>query len=277
MKTVRTLVVDDELPARERLRRLLADDPRLDLVACCASGKDAVEAVRVAALTSAPVQLMFLDIQMPELNGFGVLSTLVADAPSFAMPEIVFVTAHDEFAMRAFEAHATGYLLKPFSDERFQSVLDRAVRSVRGAQADSMVSRIESLLALAARAPGAEPEAIDPVRNPIDRFVIRGAGRVRLVPVDQIRWVEAEGVYVKIHTRDGAHHLHRALLGEVEVLLNGRQFIRIHRSAIVNIDMLAELRQDAHGDYVAVLLDRTELRVGRRFRDRLQRRLGQPL
>jgi two-component system LytT family response regulator len=110
----------------------------------------------------------------------------------------------------------------------------------------------------------------------VDRIVVKGAGRVRLLPVDQIAWIEAEGMYVTIHTRDAATHLHRALLGSLESSLDARRFVRIHRSSIVNIDVVSELRQDAHGDYIAVLRDGTEVRVGRRFLARLRTRLGQP-
>jgi two-component system LytT family response regulator len=113
-------------------------------------------------------------------------------------------------------------------------------------------------------------------RRAVDRIVVKGAGRVRLLPVDQIAWIEAEGMYVTIHTRDAATHLHRALLGSLESSLDARRFVRIHRSSIVNIDVVSELRQDAHGDYIAVLRDGTEVRVGRRFLARLRTRLGQP-
>jgi two-component system LytT family response regulator len=111
----------------------------------------------------------------------------------------------------------------------------------------------------------------------LDRLVIRGSDRVRLLPVEQISWIEADGMYVKVHTRDGQTYLHRALLGSLDAALDRRRFVRIHRSAIVNIDVVVELRQDEHGDYVAVLRDRTEIRVGRRFRIRLQTRLGQSI
>ena len=116
-----------------------------------------------------------------------------------------------------------------------------------------------------------------PATPALDRIVVRGSDRVRLLPVEQISWIEADGMYVKLHTRDGASHLHRALLGSLDGSLDARRFVRIHRSAIVNIDVVAELRQDAHGDYVAVLRDQTEIRVGRRFRARLQARLGQQI
>ena len=275
MRTIRALIVDDEKPGRERLRRLLARDNRVELLGCCAGGAEAIEAVRAGARDGAPVHLMFLDVQMPELDGFGVLAALARDTPAVTMPEVVFVTAHDEYALRAFDAQAIGYLLKPFSDERFQAALDRALRQVRAGHADVVMSQMQALLESTGRPPAGVIPSAGPTRRVFDRIVVRGSDRVRLLPVEQISWIEADGMYVKLHTRDGATLLHRALLGSLDGALDARRFIRIHRSAIVNIDLIAELRQDEHGDYVAVLRDQTEIRVGRRFRMRLQARLGQ--
>jgi len=277
MRTIRAVIVDDEKPARERLRRLLTRDGRTELAGSCAGGAEAVETIRAAAQAGAPVHVMFLDVQMPELDGFGVLAALVDDA-AVTMPEIVFVTAHDEYALRAFDAHAIAYLLKPYSDEKFQATLDHALRHVRGRHADAVVSQMQALLDGAGRRQQSPPAAPpDSGRRPVDRIVVRGSERVRLLPVEQIAWIEADGMYVKLHTRDGATHLHRALLGSLDDTLDPRRFVRIHRSAIVNIDVVVELRQDAHGEYIAVLRDQTEIRVGRRFRARLQARLGQQL
>jgi two-component system LytT family response regulator len=274
MRAARTLIVDDEKPARERLRRLLARDNRVELAASCAGGADALDALRAAAQAGAPVQLMFLDVQMPELDGFGVLSALVRERPPIAMPEVVFVTAYDEYALQAFEAHAAAYLLKPFSDEKFQATLDHTLRHVRAGHAEAVMSQLEALLGISARKPAVQSPARMAPHQPLDRIVVRGSDRVRLLPVEQVGWIEADGMYVKLHTRDGATHLHRALLGALEATLDPRRFVRLHRSAIVNIDLVVELRQELHGDYVAVLRDGTAIRVGRRFRARLQARLG---
>jgi two-component system LytT family response regulator len=276
MDTIRVLIVDDERPARERLRRLVSRDDRVELAGCCAGGAEALEVVRSAASAGTSVDLLFLDVQMPELDGFGVVSTLVREAGAGPIPEVVFVTAHDEYALRAFDAHAIDYVLKPFSDERFQAALDRALRHIRAGHAQEVMSQMQSLLASIARGTPPRPSTGGSSRA-LDRIVLKGAGRVRLLRVEQIGWIEAEGMYVKLHTRDGAAHLHRGLLGSLEMSLDDRQFVRIHRSAIVNIDVVSELRQDVHGDYVAVLRDGTEVRVGRRFRARLQARLGQSL
>ena len=278
METIRVLVADDEKPARERLRRLIARAGRVELAACCGGGGEAVETVRRAAGTGTLVHLLFLDVQMPEVDGFEVMAALVQSLPGGSIPEVVFVTAHDEYALRAFDTHAVDYLLKPFSDERFDAALDRAIRQVRAGHAQALLQRMQALLgAVAPGAPDAPRQTSTPRTTGLDRILVKGAHRVRLLPVDQISWVEADGMYVKLHTRDGATHLHRALLGSLDRSLDGQRFVRIHRSAIVNIDLVDELRQDAHGDFVIVLRDRTELRVGRRFRERLQARLGQPL
>jgi two-component system, LytTR family, response regulator len=270
------LVVDDENPGRDRLRRLLMKDARVELAGCCASGAEALEIAR-AQSEAGPIDVMFLDVQMPEIDGFGVVASLMKDEGG-TVPAIVFVTAHDEYALRAFEAHAIDYLLKPYSDERFQAALDRVIGHVRAGHAHALISQMQALLTtVTAKRPGDEMGAIAKARPALDKIVVKGSNRVWLLAVDQISWIEADGMYVKLHTRDGAVHVHRALLGSFDGALDDRRFVRIHRSAIVNIDLVNELRQDAHGDYVAILRDRTEIRVGRRFRMRLEARLGQGL
>jgi two-component system LytT family response regulator len=279
MDTIRVLVVDDEKPARDRLRRLLARAGGVELVDSCAGGDEAVRVVREAATAGTPVHVLFLDVQMPEVDGFAVMSALVASAPRCPIPDVVFVTAHDDYAIRAFDARAIDYLLKPYSDERFHAALDRAVRQVRAGHAQAVMSSMRDLLAgTAYPRPGGVPLRVGTARRTVlDKILVKGTHRVRLIAVDQIRWIEADGMYVKLHTRDGASHLHRALLGTLDRSLDGRRFVRVHRSAIVNIEMVEEVRQDRHGEHILVLRDKTELRVGRRFRDRLQARLGQSL
>ena len=275
---LRVLVADDEKPARGRLKNLLERDARVDLIACCAGGAEAVAVMDSAARSGRPVHLLFLDVQMPELDGFGVVSTLVAQHGAENLPVVVFVTAYDEYALRAFEAHAIDYLLKPFSDERFQAALDRAIRHARAGFAHSLMSQMQALLGSAGKAvPADDATAASQQQKPLDRIVVKGPHRVRLLPVEQVSWIEADGMYVKLHTRDGNVHLHRGLLGSLDSSLDERRFVRIHRSAIVNLDLVDELRQDAHGDYIVLLRDKTEIRVGRRFRARLQARLGQQL
>jgi two-component system LytT family response regulator len=279
MTPIRVLVVDDEKPGRERLRRLLSKDPRLELVGCCVGGADALVVMRSAEDAGDPVRVLFLDVQMPEIDGFAVIAGLIEQLQPESLPAVIFVTAHDEYALRAFDAHAIDYLLKPFSDERFQASLDRAIRYVKAGRAHALMSHMQALLGGMSRDQLGEPASSPAARTrpALDRIVLKGPNRVRLLPVEQISWIEADGIYVKLHTRDGAVHLHRGLLGSFDSALDDRAFVRIHRSAIVNIDVVEELRQDAHGDYIAVLRDRTEIRVGRRFRARLQARLGSAL
>jgi two-component system, LytTR family, response regulator len=285
MTTVRVLVVDDEKPARERLRRLLERDPRVQVVGCCVAGAEGLRMLQDAARAGAPVQLLFLDVQMPELDGFGVIAALTQrigeeDEPR-EMPAVVFVTAHDEYAIRAFDAHAIDYLLKPFSDERFEAALDRAIRHLRAGHAQALLSQMQALLGpvgTAAAGSGSTGNATSTAATTtLDRIVLKGTDRVRLLPVQQITWIEAAGMYVKLHLRDGTVHLHRSLLGDLDAALDKRRFVRVHRSAIVNIDVIDELQQDPHGDYTVVLKDRTEVRLGRTYRARLQDRLGQDL
>jgi two-component system LytT family response regulator len=278
MTPIRVLVVDDERPARERLRRLLAQDSRVTLAGCHAGGAEALAAIRDAAAAEAPVHLVFLDVQMPEVDGFAVVAQLVQQFEPEAVPAIIFVTAHDEYALRAFEAHALDYLLKPFGDQRFQAALDRAIRLLRVGDSHTLLARLHALLGVDAKSEAHDATAVTRrATRPLDRIVLKEANRVRLLPVEQISWIQAEGVYVKLHTRDGKAHLQRGLLGALDSALDEHQFVRIHRSAIVNIDMVEELQQDAHGECVVVLRDRTHVRVGRRFRSRLQARLGQAL
>jgi two-component system LytT family response regulator len=278
MTPVRVLVTDDEKPARERLRRLIERDRRVELVGCSASGADAIRAAREAARRGEPVNLLFLDVQMPEMDGFGVIAALVEELGPL-VPVVVFVTAHDEYALQAFEARALDYLLKPFSDERFEASLDRAVVQIRAGHAEATLAEMQALLSSGPElGRSARAEGDGRTRpSPVDRIVLKGANRVRLLLVQQIVWIEAAGMYVRLHMRDGGVHLHRSLLGQVEAALDARRFARVHRSAIVNLDVIDELRANAHGDYTVVLKDRTSIRLGRRYRERLQLRLGQQI
>ncbi|MGH9159849.1 MAG: LytR/AlgR family response regulator transcription factor [Vicinamibacteraceae bacterium] len=271
MDMLRVVIVDDEPLARAVVREYAAAHPDVEIAAECGNGFDAVKAV--AELSP---DLVFLDVQMPKLNGFEVLELLGRDVP------VIFTTAYDQYALRAFEVHAVDYLLKPFSDERFEASLDRALRHVRAGHAEALLSQMQALLDSIEQPheiDGAAPSSSSAAHRgaTLDRIVLKGAGRVRLLPVQQITWIEAAGMYVKLHTRDGAAHLHRSLLGQLDAVLDKRRFIRVHRSAIVNIDLIDELQADAHGDYIVVLKDRTEIRLGRRYRARLQDRLGQGL
>ncbi len=273
-RQIRVLVIDDEKPARARLAALVERNPEVQVAGTCASGEAALEAVSAGARSGAPVDIIFLDIQMPEMDGFTMLEALYA-LPVVPMPVVVFVTAYDEYAVRAFDAQAIDYLLKPYSDERFEIALTRAIRIARGGASDSLLEQMQALLGDLARSP-AGPGAGSPGRIYLDRLALKERGRVCLLNVSDIRWIDAAGVYVTIHTaRD--RYLHREILGRLEAQLDPRRFVRIHRSHIVNFDFIQELVQDAHGDYAVILKDAAPLKVSRMYRSRLEERLKQRL
>ena len=275
-RPLRVLVADDERPARDRLLALLRARADVEVVGAADGGAAALGALRSAAGAGRPVDLLFLDVQMPEVDGFDVLDALADgalgddDGPG-PVPAVVFVTAFDRYALRAFDAQAVDYLLKPYADERFGVALDRAARFARTQGAGGAVDRARGVLDALG---GAEAPGVGPY---IDRIALRERGRVRLLPVDEVRWVGAAGVYVEVHTTAGASHLHRALLGEVEGQLDPAVFVRIHRSHLVRLDAVVELLQDSHGAFTAVLDDGTHLKLSRSYRDRVQERLGQSL
>lgn len=229
MADIRALIVDDEALARERVRTLLAAAPGVTVLAECSGGRDAVEAI----LEHQP-DLVFLDVQMPDLDGFQVLEALGDDQ----LPAIVFVTAYDEYALRAFDVHAVDYLLKPIEPERFAKMLAR-VRETLGDKGDR---RLEALL--------------DTL--PLDRLVIRTRGRVFFLKPSEIDWVEADGKHVKLHAGKETHVV-RQQLQRLEPRLAPHGFVRVHRSAIVNVDRIKELEPWFHGEYVVVLKDGTKL------------------
>ena len=271
---MRVLVVDDEPLGRERLRRLLAGRPGVDEVRLAADGREAVAAIRTD-----PPDLVFLDVQMPHLDGFDVVEAVGADA----MPLVVFVTAYDVHALRAFEAHALDYLLKPFDDDRFSRAFDRARARLRERRASTLGEALAGLVGDAQLVGDAHP-ASDPsagvVPDPlpgdggeIDRFPVRAGGRVMLVTAASVDWIESDGPYALLHVGPKTHTV-RIPMRELEDRLDARRFIRIHRSTIVNLDRVRELRDMGRGEYQAVLHDGTELRLSRSRRAHLEQRLG---
>jgi two-component system LytT family response regulator len=235
---IRALVVDDESLARRNLTVLLNRDPDIGSVAECASGLDAIQEIR----KSKP-DLVFLDVQMPECGGFDVLELLGNDLP----PTIIFVTAYDEYALRAFEAGALDYLLKPFDDARFGRALKRAKE------------RLAHYLPPQPRAP--------------ERLVVRSRGQVLFVSVADIDWIEAAGYYACLHVGSDTHILRRSL-SELEQDLGDGKFVRIHRSLVVNLERIRGLELQTGGEYEVVLKSRVRLRLSRRYRKRLQDRLA---
>jgi two-component system, LytTR family, response regulator len=254
--TIRAVVADDQPLARERLLTLLAAEPDVTVVATADSGRHAVDAIRAHA-----PDLVFLDMQMPELDGLGVIEEVGVER----MPATIFVTAFDDYAVQAFEVHALDYLLKPFGRQRFQQALSRArlhlQRSRSEAVANQLVSLVQEL-----RRPAPE--------FPRDRVIVRAGGRVTFLDTDQIDWVEAEGNYVRLHTGDGLSYLMRETMTALLSRLSGDRFFRIHRSRIVRLACIKELRLAAGGDYDVILRSGIRLGLSRLYKDGLQHRLA---
>jgi len=246
---IRTLIVDDEPLARERLRQLLERVAEIELIGECADGRAAVEAIQ----NNSP-ELVFLDIQMPELDGFGVIEAINVEPA----PVIVFVTAHDKFALRAFEVHAVDYLLKPFDRERFQTALGRAIERVRHRGDQTVQQRQAALLA-----------ELRPASKPAERLAVKSAGRVVFVKLSDIDWIEAAHNYVELHVGKESHLL-RETLNAIEARLSLDKFVRISRSAIVNIERVKELQPLFHGEYTVTLQNGTKVTLSRRYRDKLK-------
>ncbi len=260
MTEILAIIADDEKPARRRLRELLDRHPEVSIVGECANGEDAVRQIRA----SEP-DILFLDIQMPGMDGFAV----VAEVGPADMPATIFVTAYDKYALRAFEVCALDYLLKPFSDERFDTCLARVLSFVRTHRREEMSQRVFALLdhAQTQRRQDAAP---------LDCLIVKDGERRLYLRVEEIDWIEAAGVYVEVHAT-GKTWLHRTSLSELEAKLDPRQFLRIHRSAVVNRRRVRELRPHSHGDFLVLLNDGTELKLSRSYRQRVEVSLGQPL
>jgi two-component system LytT family response regulator len=236
-RKIRALVVDDEPLARSNLTVLLRLDPEIEIVSECGSGMEALEEIR----NSKP-DMVFLDVQMPECDGFDVLEMLGRDPP----PAVVFVTAYDQYALRAFEAGALDYLLKPFDDARFDRALGRA------------------------------KERIAHGRNPprtVERLVVKSAGQVSFLKISEIDWIEAADYYSCLHV-GARNHLLRRSMSELDQELDQSVFCRIHRSTIVKLDRVRGLKLNENGEYDVVLDNGTRLRLSRRYRKQLESRLS---
>jgi two-component system, LytTR family, response regulator len=260
---IRVLVVDDEPLARERLLDLLAHESGIEVVGTADNGTAAVEAIRAHQ-----PDLVFLDVQMPGKTGLDVVREVGADA----MPATIFVTAFDQYALRAFELAALDYLVKPFDDERFEQAFHRARRLI---ELQEMGKLREQLLAVLQQggAAGQPPKSASGSAPYLERIAVEMRGKVRVVPVEQIDYITASGPYAELHTGDRTHII-RETMQTLEERLDPRQFIRIHRSAIVRLALVETLLRGAGGDYEVQLKGGLRLPVSRSRREELERRLG---
>jgi two-component system, LytTR family, response regulator len=254
-RKIRTLIVDDEMLARRLIQRLLSNDVDVEVIGECANGKEAVTTIRKER-----PDLVFLDIQMPEMDGFAVINDLKHEY----LPNIVFTTAYEQYAIRAFELHAVDYLLKPFDQERFSDMLEHAKTQIAVRETGNR-RQLEALL--------------EDLKNPpehLERLIIKAEGRLTFVKVADINWLEADDKYVNLHLTKTTRTI-RHSLGLMESQLDPKKFTRIHRSAIVNIDRIRELHAMFNGEYEAVLEDGTKLSVSRHYKDRFFKVLGRRL
>jgi two-component system LytT family response regulator len=250
-----TLLVDDEPLALAGLRMLLAREPDISAIVEAKNGRAAVEIIRAQ-----PLDLVFLDVQMPELDGFAVVKEIGADK----MPPVIFVTAHDQYAIRAFEINAMDYLLKPVTEARFTQALVRARARLQLRESDSANRRILSLLETIAAPP-----------SYVKRLAVRTAGKTIFVDIEDVAWIEAAENYVQLHAGRAAHLVHVGLTA-LEKSLDPERFLRVHRSLVVNIGHITELQPASHGEYIITLAGGTQLQSGRAYSDKIKALLSNP-
>jgi two-component system LytT family response regulator len=243
LSTLQVLVVDDEAPARRKILRLLRQEPDVQVVREAGGAESAI-----AAITKHRPDLVFLDVQMPGMDGFGVVQAI----PAKEMPRVVFVTAHDQYALRAFEVHAFDYLLKPFGEQRFRTVLQRA-RDQNAQSSDGFAARIQDLLSQLQRE-----------RSFPDRLLVHENGRAHFVSIRDITWIEADRNYLILHCGAKTHTL-RGTLESLAGTLDPKEFVRINRGSLVRLDAIRELLSWFHGEFKVILKDSTELRWSRRY------------
>jgi two-component system LytT family response regulator len=248
MKKIRTIIVDDELLARDRMRQLLKNEAEFEIIGECSDGRTAVATIREQS-----PDLVFLDIQMPELDGIAVAEAIGSEGG----PVIVFVTAHDKFALRAFEIHAVDYLLKPFDRERFQKALQRALEQVKQRESSSLIERQAALIA----------ELKSPRSD--DRIAVKSGGHVVWVKLEEVDWIGSADNYAELHVGAKSHLLRETLVA-LESRLDQKTFVRISRSIIVNAPRIKELKRLFYGGCELILQDGTKLTLSRRYRDKLQ-------
>jgi two-component system LytT family response regulator len=255
----RAVIVDDEPAARRGVRLLLERDAEIEIVGEAGTGDEAA-----ALMTRERPDVAFLDVQMPGGDGFEALARI---DPARA-PAVVFVTAYDEHALRAFEINAVDYLLKPFDDLRFGAALQRAKAAARRRRDETMDSRISKLMNYLEHDPARPAAGERAEAKTHDRILVKSSGEIFFLKAEEIDWIEAEGDYMKFHVA-GRGHLMRETMARLEARLDGRRFIRIHRSTIVNIDRVRKLSPSFAGEYAVVLTDGTKLRLSRGYHDRV--------
>jgi two-component system LytT family response regulator len=260
---LRVLIADDEPLARQRLRRLLRREAEVEVVAECADGP-----ATVAGLMSHAPDLLFLDVQMPELDGFAVLQAIPADL----VPVTIFVTAYDQYALRAFDAQALDYLLKPYTEARFRTAFARGRAAVQGPEPGER-GRLLSLLEQIRLEQRDLRAAVSSSPSLADRLLVREEGRVRVVPAAEVDWIEAARNTVRLHAGQAVHVL-REPLTSLESRLDPARFARIHRSTLVNLDRVAEIQPWFSGDGMVVLRTGERLRVSRGYREQFEARLS---
>jgi len=268
VSAIRVLIVDDEPLAREGIRLLLEGESDIEIVGEAADGAEAI-----AAIESLHPALVFLDVQMPGMSGVDVLEKL--DGAN--IPEVIFVTAYDQYALRAFEHHALDYLLKPFDDERFHDALTQARKRIRERGADRLGQRLMALLS-EYRGGGEDSATEDkpPAQTAAPfahRLAVRTSGRIYFLRTEEIDWIEAADYYVKLHVGSKSH-LMRESMNKLEKQLDPEMFLRVHRSSIVNLDRVKELHAGGGTDHAVVLQDGTRLKLSRSRRERLNRLLN---
>jgi two-component system LytT family response regulator len=260
------LIVEDEPVARQTIRLLLESDPDILVIGECANGVAAA-----AFMRNETPDLLFLDVQMPGLSGFDVLKSL----DQRHLPAVIFTTAFDQYAVKAFEVHALDYLLKPFDDERFQSALMHAKRIIREQKVGEVSQQLLDLLERFSPA-GRPPIRSNDDHKYLPRLMIRSGGRLTVVDVRDVEWIEAEGNYVSIHSQ-GKSHLLRQKISALEAQLDPSRFARIHRSIIIRTDLIKSMKPLFNGDHSVTMLDGREFTMSRTYRDRVLSALGDPV
>lgn len=253
---IRVLLVDDEALAREMIREMLESDRDAEIIGECINGEEAITAIKEHA-----PDLIFLDVEMPEASGFKVLENV----KNGHMPHVIFVTAYDQYAVRAFEVHALDYLLKPFDRERFEASWQRAKEQILKEKSGRLDERILTLL-----------EELKAESKYLERLVIKAGGRVFFLEAGEIDWIEAEGNYVSVHSGKKSHLL-RETISSLEAQLDPKKFRRVHRSSIVQLDKIKELQPWFHGEYRIILHSGAQLMLSRNYRENLQEALGKVL